>query len=54
MQTGFLEDGTEVLISNERFRTLSLTLDNEEEPFKFALVLTEEIKNAITERCNND
>jgi hypothetical protein len=42
-----LEDGTRVLISDERFETLHLTKDGKNKPTKFALVLTPEIELAI-------
>ena len=47
IQIEVLDDGTEVLISDEKFKTLYFTLDGEEKPTMFGVVLTTEMKDAI-------
>lgn len=42
-----LEDGRELLVSNERLQVLHLTHEAEECPIKFAIVLTDEMKEVI-------
>ncbi len=47
MNIDALEYGTEVLVSDKRFETLHLTKEGEKEPTLYAIVLTEEMKDAV-------
>jgi len=44
-----LDDGTEVLVSDERFKVLSFTEEGESDPSMFGVVITEEMRDAITQ-----
>ena len=44
-----LADRTEILVSDEKFETLYFTPEGEKKPTKFGIVLTEEMKDAITQ-----
>ena len=47
VQIDVLSDGTEVLISDEKFQTLYFTPEGEDKPTKYGVVLTKEMKAAI-------
>lgn len=53
MKITTLYDGTGVLYSSERFKILHFTPDDESQPDKFGVVLTEEMKGAINQPCTD-
>lgn len=44
-----LDDGTEVLVSDSRFEVLSFNKEGESNPSMFGVVITEEMRDAITQ-----
>jgi len=44
-----LEDGTELLVSNEKIQTMYLTKEGEDQVCKYAIVLTPELRKTIVE-----
>jgi hypothetical protein len=51
MKVQILDDGTEVLVSSEKIQILYFTKDGEDQPTRYGIVLTEEIKRAV---ANNE
>ncbi len=47
MQKQVLNDGTEVLVSDEKIQTLHFFAEGEDKPSKYGVILTNDMKEAI-------